>query len=273
MWFWGAIGPNSRRSLRFDATSPRCAPRGSPAWTFRGLSATRYPRQWWASKRHARHARTTRRRRLSNRIHHLTPEAPSSRRAPRGCPLRLCWDPRKRSTPVTVIPTLSKTAPRRRREEARPHGALSSVCQSRRPSDLQGGLYPSERSGGRRAPAPAHPVPFLCLCGCLWMVGGSRISDLASGRVEGSVRSVGNVLLSAFICVISGLISSCLGARVVCCSSVIRARGCNRERRRGKRGLKRYNARRQARCRRPARLDGDDTPADHRRLPYGNPFP
>ena len=39
-------------------------------------------------------------------------DAPSPRRAPRGCPLRQCWDPTCRATPVTVLPTLSKTAPR-----------------------------------------------------------------------------------------------------------------------------------------------------------------
>ncbi len=49
----------SRRSSKdeADAPSPRGAPRGSPAWTFRGFNARRYPRRSKVSKRHARHAR------------------------------------------------------------------------------------------------------------------------------------------------------------------------------------------------------------------------
>ena len=52
--------------------------------------------------------------------------APSPDRAPRGCPLRQCWDPRERPTPVTVLPTLSKTAPR---TGARGRHALTTRCR------------------------------------------------------------------------------------------------------------------------------------------------
>ena len=53
-------------------------------------------------------------------------DAPSPDRAPRGCPLRQCWDPRERPTPVTVLPTLSKTAPR---TGARGRLALTTRCR------------------------------------------------------------------------------------------------------------------------------------------------
>ena len=39
----------------------------------------------------------------------------SPRRAPRGCPLRQCWDSTGGAAPLPSLPTLSKTAPRRRR--------------------------------------------------------------------------------------------------------------------------------------------------------------
>ena len=39
----------------------------------------------------------------------------SPRRAPRGCPLRQCWDSTGGAAPLASLPTLSKTAPRRRR--------------------------------------------------------------------------------------------------------------------------------------------------------------
>ena len=68
-------------------------------------------------------------------------DAPSPRRAPRGCPLRQCWDPRQRSSPVTVLPTLSKTAPRRRE--------VSSISHSRRLSDTRGAI---SRAGFPRVP-------------------------------------------------------------------------------------------------------------------------
>ena len=64
---------------------------------------------------HRWHARRRCRRRAAVRDGHLTPEAPCPRRAPRGCPLRQCWDLARCSTAMTVHPTLSKTAPRRRR--------------------------------------------------------------------------------------------------------------------------------------------------------------
>ena len=42
-------------------------------------------------------------------------DAPSPRRAPRGSPLRQCWDSTGGAAPLASLPTLSKTAPRRRR--------------------------------------------------------------------------------------------------------------------------------------------------------------
>ena len=54
-------------------------------------------------------------RRTAVRVDHLTLEAPSPRRAPRGSPLRQCWDLTNRPTLMAVLPTLSKTAPRTRR--------------------------------------------------------------------------------------------------------------------------------------------------------------
>ena len=59
-------------------------------------------------------------RRAAVRFVCLTPEVPSPRRAPRGCPLRQCWDPARCSIAMTVQPTLSKTARRRVREDGTP---------------------------------------------------------------------------------------------------------------------------------------------------------
>ena len=47
---------------------------------------------WWTWKRHARHARRRCCRRAAIRFACLAPDAPSPWRAPRGCPLRQCWD-------------------------------------------------------------------------------------------------------------------------------------------------------------------------------------
>jgi hypothetical protein len=130
----------------------------------------------------------------ANRVDHLTPKAPFPRRAPRGCPLRQCWDPTNRLTPLALLPTLSKTA--------HPHEALSSVCHSLRSGDTRGYarharttrcrrpatridfLTPeaacAARSTCRGPSAPMHPVSSWCP-GALVVFPGGGIWHLASG--------------------------------------------------------------------------------------------
>ena len=153
---------------------------------------------------------------------------------PAGCPLRQCWDPTNRPTPLALLPTLSKTA--------HPHEALSSVCHSLRSADTRGNarharttrcLQPATRidrltpettctarSGGRRPPTPAPPIPSLCLCvsASRWFSSGGWVVLLAPCSLHraggGSVSSVGRVLLSAFICAICGFSPGRVGSRL-----------------------------------------------------------
>ena len=74
----------------------------------------------------------------------LTPKATSPRSVPRGCPLRQCWDPRNLSTTLAVVPTLSKTAPRRGR------------C--RRPADRGARLTPEATSPRRASRGCSRPT-------------------------------------------------------------------------------------------------------------------
>ena len=55
-------------------------------------------------------------------------DEPFPQRAPRGCPLRQCWDSKVRTTPAAEFPTLSKTAPRRSVKPGTPaRGAVSGL--------------------------------------------------------------------------------------------------------------------------------------------------
>ena len=99
-----------------------------------GLDPRRFPPSVASSCQHAPRARHHHR---AVHVDSLTPDAPSPRRAPRGCPLRQRRDPTRSPIPVTVLPTLSKTA--------RPHEALSSASLSLRPSDTRCGTPRSRR--------------------------------------------------------------------------------------------------------------------------------
>ena len=131
---------------------------------------------------------------------------------PAGCPLRQCWDPTNRPTPLALLPTLSKTA--------HPHEALSSVCHSLRSADTRGdarharatrclqpatridhltpGVRCTARPGGRKPPAPVprmlpRPKRGALVLYCL-------LSALVSLRFYRAADG------SAFICAICGLL-------------------------------------------------------------------
>jgi hypothetical protein len=117
--------PPARRGLSIgeacQAPSPRRAPRGSPAWTFRGPSATRFPQRWWASKRHAQHARTRRCRRPASRIDQPTPGATCQPFKPALALMHECQAAKTSGLPVLpsglsarVDPAVSKGRTRRR---------------------------------------------------------------------------------------------------------------------------------------------------------------
>jgi hypothetical protein len=109
---------------------------------------------------------------LHGRTGHSSFVAPSPPHAPRGCPLRQCWEPTGHPTPVVAPPTLSKTA--------RPNEASSSAYHSHRLSDTRGGphatvaghrtAHPPEEAvtplgpGTWRTPTIAHCLPLTVPC-------------------------------------------------------------------------------------------------------------
>lgn len=111
-----------------------------------------------------------------------------------------------------MLPTFSKTAPRRTR------GHWSAVHIDH----LTPEAACTTRSGGRRPPTPAPPIPSLCLCVSVVPFGGGVLPVPCSLHRAGggSVSSVGSVLPSAVICVICGFSSGRSGAPFLCASVV-----------------------------------------------------